>query len=204
MCGYYRTSLVVAVATGFCWETRAGLLDRLPFFRSWSPNQRIESLIVTGNYAKSRLLAELVQYKTRQPVMLVSPAPEGNMELYFMPSGTEAIALPTDKYVEFIDYLRPKRVVFLGNEEFLPTIYLDMVRDRYPTVAVGSNDWQKNAEAMAGLFDCKKLPAEFAEYLSKVGEASAGRPAGYDQPAPGGPAEPLAVPRSVVPTQSVE
>ncbi len=190
----------VAISLGFCVAAEAGFLSKLNVFKNWSSKNRVDALIVSGNYDKPRLLAELVQLETKQPMMLLSPTTHGTMELYFMPSGPEAAKIEEHQFVEFVDFLQPKRVIFLGDEAYLPTRYVDLLKDRYPTVIVASRNWLKNAEALALLFDCKKMPRRYAEYLAKLEEASSGRPTpAGGLAAPGGALEPQAAPRTVVP-----
>ncbi len=192
----------LAMGIGLCLNVQAGLFDRLAFFRGWFSKNRVESLIVTGNYANSRLLAEVLQQETKQPILLLSLSAQGNMEFYFMPSGTEAMALDPNKYVEFVDYLQPKQVVFLGDKQYTGESYVDMLRGRYPTVRVNSEDWQKNAEALALMFKRKKLPKKYIACVIKLMMAS-GRAA--NTPAanalPGSSAEPMFLPRTVLPAQ---
>ena len=62
----------------------------LSWFRK-SEAKRADTLIVTGNYVKSRILAELIQRETEQPVLL-------------LPSGKEVITMffltPTEETLE--------------------------------------------------------------------------------------------------------
>jgi len=193
--------LLVLVA-GFCFAANAGIVDKLTFYRKWLAKNRVQSLIVTGNYAKSRLLAELVQYKTKQPILIISSTAAGETELYFMPSAPEAVVLEPSKYVEFVDFLKPERIVFVGDSDYMPARFKDQLRDRYPSVVVNSSDWSKNAEAMAGLFKHKKLPELYNKYLRQLDDATSGRPATMDTLIPpGAPAEPFAPPTAVVPAQ---
>ena len=198
----WRQFFLLAAVAGLCVSAEAGLSELLA---GRSAKNRVDSLIITGNYAKSRLLAELVQYRTKQPVLLVSPTREGGMKLYFLPSGLEAMELDGVKYEEFVDFLQPKRIVFLGDEDYLPASYVDALRDQHSTVIVNGKNWQKNADMTARLFRCRLLARDYVLYLRKLNEASATRPAGLDAaPAPGMPAEPAAFPRSIVPAEPTE
>jgi len=198
--GRWQWCLGLAVGLALCTQVQAGFFDRLTFFRNWSAKNRVDTLLITGNYSKSRLLGELFQHKTKQPIILVSPTAGGATELFFLPSGPEAMAIEGDKYVEFVDFLQPKRILFLGGDSYTPSAYVDKLRDRYPTILVTSNDWQKNAEAVATLIKDRRLPKRYMDYLIQLGEFDGEPPAGVGFPAaPGGFPEPVAAPRSVVP-----
>lgn len=192
---------LVAFFAVACVRTEAGFFSKLNVFRNWSSKDRIETLIVTGNYGKSRLLAELAQHKGEHPIVLISPEGDGMDELFFLPKGPEAMAFESAKYVEFVDFLHPKRVVFLGDASYVPASYVDMVRDRYPTVVLNSEDWTRNAEALAVLIDYKKLPKQYSKYLITLEAASGGRPVpSGDTALPAGP-EPVVPPMTVVPAE---
>ena len=188
----------------------AGFLSKLNVFKYWSGKSRVDTLMVTGNYAKSRLLAELVQSKTKQPILLIEPGTRGE-EMYFLPAAPEALAVEKAKLVEFVDFLlqpqdqqrarkhKQGRVVFIGDADFVPQEFVDTLRDRFPTFIVASDNWQNNAEALAKLFRYRKLPQHYGDLLAQLAAADA------QGPAPGGvtPAtpEPLALPRTAVPVQ---
>ena len=71
--------------------------------------KRIEILIVTGNYVQSRVLAEVIQYATKQPILLL---PTGNEKdiMYFLGPKMEALEIEETDYVQLIDFLQPKKV----------------------------------------------------------------------------------------------
>lgn len=200
-----RSSFLIlgAVLTfSFVMGTRAGILDRLPFFRRWSSANRVESLIITGNYAKSRLLAELVQHKTKQPIVLISPLGTAGVELFFLPSGPEAMTFGEEKYVEFIDFLHPGRIIILGNESYVPAAFVDKINDVYPTVMFKSSSWTKNAEALASVFEYDDLPEIYDTYLEKLGalEDFGQLGAGAEE---SGWSEPVTRPQAVLPVNKL-
>jgi len=152
--------------------------SKLNPFRYFSSKNKIHTLIITGNYSKSRLLAELIQVKSGQPILLISPTSTGAEELYFLPKGSEAVAVEKAKYNKFVDWLHPRRIVFLGDGRYVPSEFVDMVRERYPVFQLTSDDWTKNAEAAAKLFGNRKLARRYAELLPKVEAAPTVAPAG--------------------------
>jgi len=180
----------------------AGLLGRIPFLRRFSSENRVDALLVVGNYLEPRLLAELVQSKTKQPLLIVSPEAVGTTKLFFMPWDPPAHELPASDYLGFVSLLNPKQVVFIGDDVYMPRPYVDQLRGRFPIVTVASGDWQKDAKALAEMFGCRNVPKAFAESLVKIMEAAANRPKDGNATmfAPGGATEPRALPRIVMPT----
>ena len=129
---------------------------------------RVETLIITGNFAKSRLLAELLQHQTKQPVLLVSMRGGGAPELFFMPRGPDAIPVEEAKLLEFLEFLKPSRLVFLGDRSYLPPAYYELLKSKYPALIVSSDDWHRNAEAMAPIFGLRSLPQLYAKCLAEL------------------------------------
>lgn len=201
MKAHTRTRKIV-VLMGLCLVAglgaQAAWYSRVPFLSKWfSKGDRVEALLVTGNYAQSRLLAELVQYKTKQPIILISPRRGGGNDVFFLPSGPEAMVLEPERYQEFIAFLQPKRVVVLGDDSFVPPRFLELVRD-HPTVVVKSRDWRKNAETLAEMFDYSKLPEYYVQYLGQLGTAALQNAGAVEEAtAP----EPFVLPTGVVPLE---
>jgi len=189
----WRNLILVAVA-GACVTAQGGWFNLFA-------KRRAETLVVTGNYAKSRLLAELFQHQTGQPVLLISPEGSGREQLYFMPSSPEASACAASKFAEFVDFLHPNRVVFLGDASFVPPSYIDQARGRYPTVVLNSRDWLDNAKALGVLIKDNGFAKRYGSYFEKLDAAAGGQAVGSDQVAAPAAAEPLAAPQLVPPAQ---
>lgn len=148
-----------------------------------------DTLIVTGNYVRPRLLAELIQWKTKDPIMLVSG--DGRNRVFYVSVDRERpLEIDTNSYVEFIELLNPRRLVVLGNQEVVPRRVSDILQDRFPTVMVTGTNWGVNAAAAANLFKYNHLTEHYARYFrtgvgNVVPRAGAGMPP--NQPATSAP-----------------
>jgi hypothetical protein len=142
---------------------------------TWFQPNRADVLIVTGNYARSRLLAELVQRKTGQTILLVSPI-VGGEELFTMPASSEAYVAEKKYFVDVVAALGPKKILFLGDSDYLPAEYIEKVRNQFPIVVIAGDDWQKNAEAVATLFRLRSVPGRYQELTTAVDAALGTRP----------------------------
>jgi hypothetical protein len=135
-------------------------LSRMNIFARMGERDRVETLLITGNYGRSRVLAELAQEKRKHPILLISPEAGGRNDIYFMPTRPEALALPEDQFLEYVEFLKPKRVVVLGDETYVPTRFLDQLRgSNVQTIVLNSKDWNKNAEALATIIQYLAAPA---------------------------------------------
>jgi hypothetical protein len=162
--------MACAIVLGMALPVQASFMSKLGALIPSYPETRVDSVLITGNFVKSRLLAELIQQKKECPILLVAPGASG-MELYFMPYGTDVVQLSQKECVEFIDLQRPKRLVFIGDSQYVPEEIVGMMRGRYPIVQVSGNNWAQNAEALASIFRYKKLPRHFADLLKRAGAA---------------------------------
>jgi len=186
----------VLAATGLMAQERSWL-SRMNVFARLGERGRVETLLVTGNFGRSRMLAELAQERRKHPILLISPEAGGRDDLYFMPTRPEALALPESKFLEYIEFLKPKRVVVLGDESYVPARYLDQLRrSGLQTIVLNSKDWNRNAEALAGIINDLSLPRVYAGYVARLELSLAGSAApGGAQAAP--TAAPYAVPAAV-------
>ena len=86
-------------------ETKGLTLN--PFKRSG--RVKASSLIVVGNYMEPRLLAEIAQYYSKQPVLVISPDIDGRShQLFFMPTPAKATTDNADQFIEIVKHVNPK------------------------------------------------------------------------------------------------
>ncbi|MBO4344413.1 MAG: hypothetical protein J5833_01580 [Victivallales bacterium] len=155
---------IVAIVLGISLESRALTLN--PFKRSG--RVKASSLMITGNYVDSRLLAELAQHYSKQPLLVISPDVDGGYQLFFMPATKEAKAVSPDEFVDIIEFVGPKRIIILGNESFVPMKFVDQARANYSIISLDSDNWSKNAAALGDLLKIEKLQTLFDEYKKNI------------------------------------
>ena len=129
---------------------------------------RAETLMVTGNYVDSRLLVELAQWRTKQPILLFSPEQDGSSQLYFLTAGGKVTNMEIEKFQEILEFINPKRVIFLGGNDYVPANFVEMARAQYPVVIIDSADWQRNSFALGEWLKQDCLPKLFKEYSDKL------------------------------------
>lgn len=132
-----------------------------------SEGKKPETLIVTGNYLKSRLLAEIIQRETKQPILLL-PSGENTETLYFLHHDNEKnFKLDREEYQEFVELLYPKTVVFLGDERYAPQEYVDLVSEGLVVSVFRHSDWMKIADSVGQVLQIDDLREDYEDYLSK-------------------------------------
>ena len=155
---------IAAIVLGISLESRALTLN--PFKR----NGRVKasSLMITGNYVDSRLLAELAQHYSKQPLLVISPDVDGGYQLFFMPAVKQASPVSPDEFMDIIKYVNPKRIIVIGNDSFVPVKFVDQARTDYSIISLDSDNWSKNAAALGELLKIEKLQTLFEEYKKNI------------------------------------
>ena len=171
----FVVAALVLVGASCLTEARAGFWSRFNPFARLRSKQQVETLLITGNFGKSRILAELAQAKKKHPILLISPEADGD-RIFFLPTAPEAASVAPDRFREFIEFLQPKRVVILGDERYVPERYTDELRGRFPLVVVDGEDWRKNATALGGVLGYRRLARRYEPYLQKWELAADGSP----------------------------
>lgn len=153
---------VVAAMTAF----NAEALTFNPFKRAG--RVRSNTLILSGNYLHSRLLADLAQYYSKQPILLISPDVDGAYQLFYLPSDNTGTSVNADDFMTIVEYVNPKRIVVLGGDDFVPRKFTDLARSKYSVLILDSDDWSRNAATLGELLKADKLAISFKQYKSNL------------------------------------
>ena len=133
------------------------------------PDQKISTLIVTGNYAKPRIIAELIQASTRQPILLL---PANNQSgIYFMPpvkDGGKAMKIPNKEMTNFVNFIGAKQILILGDTNYVPQKYLDKIADTQTVCIIKARNWQKVANAIGKFLNLPNLPGDYNNLAAKM------------------------------------
>ena len=146
------------------------------FMKNWikpfqGPGQNISLLIVTGNYSKARLLAELIQSYNAQPILLI-PYVGGNSgsDIYFVPPKKDGQALKVSysEMTNFINFINPKMVLIIGGSEYVPDVYFKMIEDNRTIVRLTGKDWIKTADSAGKLLNLTNLSRDYKRLLDQL------------------------------------
>lgn len=164
------------------------------FMKSWmkpfsGPGQSINLLIVTGNYSKSRMLAELIQSYNSQPILLI-PAAGTNTpnDIFFIPPKKDgkALKITVPEMTNFINFVNPKMVLILGGQDYVPDSYYDMIQDNRTIIRLKGKDWDKTADSAGKLLNLTNLARDYRRLLNDLQSDTVYQRA----PAPSKPAAP--------------
>lgn len=125
------------------------------------PEKNIQSLVIVGNYRQPRLLAELVQSETKQPILVVPASGEGNV--YFMPADREdkTMEITQNDLTDFIKFVNPDKIIVLGDKRYVPERYLAAIDPKQTVITVTNKEWAEVAKTTSRILDLKYLIRDF-------------------------------------------
>lgn len=140
-----------------------------------SGRTKADTLLVTGNYRDSRLLCRFAQYYTKQPIILFSSDIDGSLQMFFIPTYQKAAeASPSESFTDLISLVNPKRVIFIGGDEYVPSKYVDEARKVAPTLVLDSTDWSANARELGRILKRGRLQRIYDDYRNRMDERGLG------------------------------
>ena len=136
-----------------------------------SSRARVKTLVVTGNFLQPRLLAELAQERTKQPVFLFQPeAGGGALRFHFLHANKMSEEISVSKLMDVVSYLNPRTIIVLGDENCVPATCVEEMRKGYSVMILNSADWEKNAQTLGGYLELPKLQREFRDMKQRYDE----------------------------------
>jgi hypothetical protein len=156
-------STLAIVLFGSIAPVHAGLFD---LFKK--KPRRVKTMIVTGNFIKSRILAELVQDEINQPVLLL---PTGNEDdvCYYLPPKGDALEVEAKDFISFVEFLQPRKVLFLGNDQYAaPAYHKALLQNSIVTWAVTNDDWEQIANSVGETLKIKNLYFDYLVLLNQI------------------------------------
>ena len=129
----------------------------VPWFAN-GPKREVQTLVITGNYKSPRLLAELIQYESRQPYLLLPPQDSGDTRIIFCPPKSNSLQIREDKFNDFVRFLNPRRIIVLGNDAYVQPKYIAMLDRTIPVIRV---DWNRSAEELTDLLHLSNLDRNY-------------------------------------------
>ena len=134
--------------------------ERKEPFWGYRKHKPLPVLVVVANYRIPRkVIAEYLRSKYDVPYILL-PAdpgrPSKDDQVFFSGgkknSGDLEVALPAPKLSQFIAYLRPETVIFLGDDTYINPVYRLAVPDDIRKVEFSDSEWKVNTARLDEFF----------------------------------------------------
>jgi hypothetical protein len=153
----------IAVAFSMVAVANAGFWD-------WSrpyqgPSKEITTLVVSGNYTKARVLAELIQGETNQPILLITS--EGG-KMFFMPGKGPCLEVQDADYTNFVRMVSAKQVLILGDTRYVPESYAKRMDPKQTIIRVDNKDWYQVAVTVGKILDKPYLAGKFKKLSDQI------------------------------------
>jgi len=161
--------MILTIVLGLSSTIQAGILQKIPLINKLFPDSKVHSLIITGNYEKPRLLAELSQRKNHQPIILISPNASGQEEFYVLMGNKtlNAHKMNAEECIKFVvEILQPEKIIFLGDNKIVPQKYKELFQSIAPSVSITGNNWRQNCKALSEVVKNKKLSKAYNKLLT--------------------------------------
>ncbi len=130
------------------------------------PDKDIQTLMITGNYAKSRLLADLIQSEIKQPYILIPQNPSD--KIYFVPASGDGIVLDQAKYTKFVKFLNPKQILIFGDPSYVPESYLTKIDKTQTYIRISNKSWDDIATAAGNILDLPRLAKDYKRLCAEL------------------------------------
>ena len=125
------------------------------------PKRKPETLVIVSNYKSPRLMAELIQYESRAPYILLPTNESKDERIFFCPPKKTSIQIRNARFNAFIRFLNPKRIVVIGSDLYVNKKYVDLLDRTIPVVRVDGVDWNRMADELNFLLNLSHLDTNF-------------------------------------------
>lgn len=167
------SSMLKTVATVIC----TFILTASSFANSWwakpyqGTRRDIVTLIITGNVDIPRILADVIQFNTKQPYILL-PAKHQTKLFFCAARGRESLELREADLTRFINFLNPEQIVVLGTPSFIGEKFAHAIPKTQTVIYFYNNDWAKVARSI-GVFLNK--PNIYHDFVRLQAQYTAGK-----------------------------
>lgn len=128
--------------------------------------QNVSTLFVTANIDMPRILADVIQYSTRQPYLLVPARGEG--KIFLCVAQKNAKEIRAADVTRFINFINPQQIIVLGDERMISPKYLELLPGNQTVLTIYNDDWNQVAATLSLFlnksnikYDFKKLSEEY-------------------------------------------
>lgn len=155
------TAAILMAATSF-----AGFWDWSTPYQG--PDKDIITLVITANYKKPLLMAQLIQNENRQPFILLPNSKE--KKIFFWPAGKKnpAIEIKEKNLGRFISFLNPQQIIVLGDKRYVSAKYLNMINKNLTVVVIKNRDWIKASEVVQKMLNLNNLYRDYSRMYQKL------------------------------------
>ena len=137
----------------------------LPWGNKMYKKKNIITVIVARNSFKSQTLAELIQFRTNQPILLYS----GDGDLFFYgPDKKKMLKIKKQDVSDFIAFVHPKYMLVLGSDKHVPSGLVRKINPIKKKYVLSDKNWNKIAWRAEEIMGLSGLATEFAKKMKAL------------------------------------
>ena len=150
------------------------------------PKRELTTLMVTGNYKSTRLLAETVQNENHQPYILLPDPRTNDKRIFFCPPPPAAsLEIPGNRLNEFIRNANPRRIVIFGDERYVPASFERDLDGTIPMIRISGRDWNRIADEVTFILNLSHVDRNYRKLReTMLNDGSIYRPVSRPAPKP--------------------
>ena len=141
--------------------TVAGVVLSAAPWANLGPKRVPETLVIVSNYKVPRLMAELIQYESRAPYLLLPVNGSADTRIFFCPVKKNSLEIRESRLNAFVRFLNPKRIVVIGDDQIVSKRHIDMLDRSIPIFRVDGADWIRVAEQLNFMLNLSHLDGNF-------------------------------------------
>jgi len=166
-----RNKIIVAMAV----VSVLSLINGLLYAGAWNwqrpfktPERNIETLVITGNYRQPRLIADLFQNETNQPI-IVLPS-DGSDKAYFLSGNRSDKTLIIDKkdFSNFVKFCNPELILIIGDKHYTPDEFIDLINPKQTQVRIHNKYWLDVVKTIQQFFGLTYIERDFKQQMELI------------------------------------
>ena len=166
-----RNKFIVVMAIVGVFSLFNGLLQASAW--NWqrpfkTPGRNIETLVITGNYRQPRLIADLFQNETNQPI-IVLPSDNGD-KAYFLSGNRsdETLIIEKKDFANFVKFCNPKLILIIGDKHYTQDEFIDLINSKQTKVRINNKYWLDVVKTIQQFFGLTYIERDFKQQMELI------------------------------------
>jgi len=142
-----------------------------------TPGKNIETLIIAGNYRQPRLIADLIQNETNQPIIILPS--DGSDKAYFLSGdrSDKTLLIKKKDFASFLKFCNPGTILILGDKHYTTNEFTDLINSKQTKVRISNKYWLNVVETIQHFFGLTYLTRDYKEQMELINSGKLYEPA---------------------------
>ena len=133
-----------------------------------APEKNIEILIISGNYRQPRIIADLIQNETQQPIIILPSKVDD--KAYFLTGDRSDTTMEVKKkdFTNFVKFCNPDQILVLGGKDYIPEDYLNLIDSKQTIIRISNSYWLEVAKKIQDFFNLTYLVRDYKQQVELI------------------------------------